>query len=46
MLTALDFGLPIDDVKQLIGNAFVHPDSFGEVTVAAINRRAGPYVSA
>jgi two-component system CheB/CheR fusion protein len=39
MLPDLDFGLPMDEVKQLIGKAFVDPDSFGEVTVDAINRR-------
>jgi two-component system CheB/CheR fusion protein len=39
MLPALDFGLPMDDVKQLIGKAFVDPGSFGEVTVDAVNRR-------
>jgi two-component system CheB/CheR fusion protein len=38
-LTALDFGLPMGDVKQLVGKAFVDPDAFGEVTVEAINRR-------
>ncbi|MBE1552916.1 two-component system CheB/CheR fusion protein [Mycobacterium sp. OAS707] len=39
MLPDLDFGLPMDEVKQLIGKAFVDLDSFGEATVDAINRR-------
>jgi two-component system CheB/CheR fusion protein len=39
MLPALDFGLPMDEVKQLIGKAFVDLDSYGEVTVDAVNRR-------
>ncbi len=38
-LTALDIGLPMDTVRPLIGNAFVDPDSFGEVQVDAVNRR-------
>lgn len=38
-LTALDIGLPLDDVRPLIGNAFVDPDSSGEVVVDAVNRR-------
>jgi len=38
-LPTLDFGLPMEDVKQLIGKAFVDPGSFGEVTIDAINRR-------
>ena len=32
-------GLPLDGVKPLIGNAFVDPDSTGEVVVDAVNRR-------
>jgi two-component system CheB/CheR fusion protein len=39
LLPTLDFGLPMDDVKHLIGKAFVDPASFGEVTVEAVNRR-------
>jgi two-component system CheB/CheR fusion protein len=39
MLPDLDFGLPMAEVKHLIGKAFVDPDSFGDVTVDAINRR-------
>lgn len=38
-LTALDIGLPLDTVRPLIGNAFVDPDSSGEVVVDALNRR-------
>jgi two-component system CheB/CheR fusion protein len=38
-LSALDFGLPTNDVKQLIGRAFVDPDSFGEAIVDAVTRR-------
>ncbi len=37
--TALDIGLPVEAVRSLIGNAFVDPDSSGEVLVDAINRR-------
>lgn len=38
-LTSLDMGLPMDDVKPLIGNALVDPDTTGEVVVEAVNRR-------
>lgn len=38
-LTALDIGLPLDGVLPLIGNAFVDPDTSGEVVVDAVNRR-------
>jgi two-component system CheB/CheR fusion protein len=38
-ITALDIGLPLDDVRPLIGHAFVDPASAGEVTVDAVNRR-------
>lgn len=41
-LTALDFGLPMDDVRPLIGSAFVDPDSSGETVVDAVNRRGRP----
>lgn len=41
-LTTLDFGLPMDDVRPLIGNAFVDPDSSGETVVNAVNRRGRP----
>ena len=36
---ALDIGLPMDAVRPLIGNAFVDPESLGEVVVDAVNRR-------
>jgi two-component system, chemotaxis family, CheB/CheR fusion protein len=39
VLTSLDIGLPMDDVKPLIGNALVDPDTTGEVVVEAVNRR-------
>ncbi|OBI85090.1 CheR family methyltransferase [Mycobacterium sp. 1245805.9] len=38
-LTGLDIGLPLDDVRPLIGNAFVDPESSGEAVVDAVNRR-------
>ncbi len=41
-LTSLDFGLPMESVRPLIGNAFVDPDSSGETVVAAVNRRGRP----
>jgi two-component system, chemotaxis family, CheB/CheR fusion protein len=40
--TALDIGLPITEVRPLIGNAFVDSDSDGEVVVDAVNRRGHP----
>jgi two-component system CheB/CheR fusion protein len=39
VLFSLDFGLPMDDVKALIGKALVDADSYGETTVDAVNRR-------
>jgi two-component system, chemotaxis family, CheB/CheR fusion protein len=39
ILFSLDFGLPMDDVKALIGKALVDADSYGETTVDAVNRR-------
>jgi two-component system CheB/CheR fusion protein len=39
LLTSLDIGLPLDEVKPLIGKAFVDPDSIGETIVDAVNRR-------
>lgn len=39
---ALDIGLPMETVRPLIGNAFVDPDSSGEATVDAVNRRGRP----
>jgi two-component system CheB/CheR fusion protein len=41
-LTNLDIGLPLDAVRPLIGNAFVGPESSGEVVVEAVNRRGRP----
>ena len=38
----LDIGLPLDAVRPLIGNAFVDPESSGEVVVEAVNRRGRP----
>jgi two-component system, chemotaxis family, CheB/CheR fusion protein len=38
-LSGLDFGLPIDELKPLIGNAFVDPEATGETRVSAVNRR-------
>ena len=38
-LTQLDIGLPMDDIKPMIGNAFVDPDSPGTAIVEAVNRR-------
>jgi two-component system CheB/CheR fusion protein len=39
LLTGLDIGLPMSDVRPLIGNAFVDPLSTGEAVVKAVNRR-------
>ena len=38
-LGGLDIGLPVDDLKPLIGNAFVDPDAAGEISLEAVNRR-------
>lgn len=38
-LTALDIGLPIGELKPLIGNAFVDPEAASETRVDAVNRR-------
>lgn len=38
-LTALDIGLPTEEVKPLIGQAFVDPAITTETTVDAVNRR-------
>jgi two-component system, chemotaxis family, CheB/CheR fusion protein len=38
-LNSLDIGLPMDDVRRLIGNAFVDPDQPGESVIEAVNRR-------
>ena len=39
VLTTLDIGLPMDQVRPLIGNAFVDPANPGEILVDAVNRR-------
>jgi two-component system CheB/CheR fusion protein len=39
VLTSLDIGLPLREVKPLIGKAFVDPDSIGDAIVDAVNRR-------
>jgi two-component system CheB/CheR fusion protein len=41
-LTTLDIGLPLEDVRPMIGNAFVDPDSCGETVVDAVSRRGRP----
>jgi len=41
-LTELDIGLPVDDIKPMIGNAFVDSGSSGETVVDAVNRRGKP----
>lgn len=41
-LGSLDIGLPLEGVRSLIGNAFVDPESSGEVVVDAVNRRGRP----
>jgi two-component system CheB/CheR fusion protein len=39
VLTTLDIGLPMDQVRPMIGNAFVDPENPGTVVVDAVNRR-------
>jgi two-component system CheB/CheR fusion protein len=39
VFTALDIGLPMDQVRPLIGNAFVDPENPGEILIDAVNRR-------
>lgn len=41
-LSSLDIGLPLSEVKPLIGKAFVDSDTTGEVVVDAVNRRGRP----
>ncbi|MBV9352571.1 MAG: PAS domain S-box protein [Mycobacterium sp.] len=41
-LTSLDIGLPLEQVRPLIGSAFVDPENAGEATVEAVNRRGRP----
>lgn len=38
-LGSLDIGLPTDEIRPLIGRAFVEPESTAEITVDAVNRR-------
>lgn len=38
-LGQLDIGIPVDDLKPLIGNAFVDADAAGEISLEAVNRR-------
>ena len=42
VLTGLDIGLPMDNIRPLIGNAFVDPENPGEALVDAVNRRGRP----
>jgi two-component system, chemotaxis family, CheB/CheR fusion protein len=42
ILTTLDLGLPMDQVRPLIGTAFVDPEKPGEIFVDAVNRRGRP----
>ena len=42
VLTTLDIGLPMHNVRPLIGNAFVDPDNPGEALIEAVNRRGRP----
>ncbi len=41
-LNSLDTGLPVDQMRPLIGNAFVDPGNPSEVSVDAVNRRGRP----
>lgn len=41
-LTHLDIGLPVDQIKPLIGNAFVDPANPGQAVVEAVTRRGRP----
>ncbi len=42
VLNSLDIGLPMDEVRRLIGNAFVDPSQPGETVVDTVNRRGRP----
>jgi two-component system CheB/CheR fusion protein len=42
LLTGLDIGLPMENVRPLIGNAFVDPENPGEALVEAVNRKGRP----
>jgi two-component system CheB/CheR fusion protein len=39
LLVSLDIGLPFDDIKPLLGKAFVDPDITAETVIDAVNRR-------
>jgi two-component system CheB/CheR fusion protein len=39
LLVSLDIGLPFEDIKPLIGKAFVDPDITAETVIDAVNRR-------
>jgi two-component system CheB/CheR fusion protein len=39
VLTSLDMGLPLDDIKPMIGHALVDSNSVGESVLDAVNRR-------
>jgi two-component system CheB/CheR fusion protein len=41
-LTVLDIGLPVEQIRPLIGNAFVDPNKPSEAVVEAVNRRGRP----
>jgi two-component system CheB/CheR fusion protein len=41
-LTGLDIGLPVSEIRPLIGNSFVDPNNAGEAVVDAVNRRGRP----
>jgi two-component system CheB/CheR fusion protein len=43
-LISLDIGLPMDELKPLLGNAFVDPEATGEARLEAVNRR-GRHIS-
>ena len=38
-LNNLDMGLPMDDIKPMIGNAFVDPETPSSAVIEAVNRR-------
>jgi two-component system CheB/CheR fusion protein len=42
VLTTLDIGLPMDQIRPLIDNAFVDPANPGESVFEAVNRRGRP----
>lgn len=42
VLTTLDIGLPVDQIRPLIGNAFVDPENPGKSVFEAVNRRGRP----